>query len=1249
MKTYLSSIFFLRTFPVLLLSGGLSLEAQLPEVHTHKTGAEFVVTADFTGNGLADTVIIDRVSGAYRMGRQSAAGILSWEEPRGTGIGGVTGASAGRVYSSGRHSLVVTAPEANRLHIIDVSDTGSSPQAAYAMGRTGPQSIATGQLAGTSTREDFAVASVLNDAGTPYALGFYENLGGGNLGLPGPGYLSDSTERFDRLQRVVLSTAPAHSSTVGFLEVSAIESCLMVVSLNEAGLPQRLSVCGLPVEARYELVRFGGASVGTLLTYVPGDSFFTRRTLSQAGTDFVADPPQDIAAPFPLGSLAAVKGDGTVRLALLSADGVEAAVFAFDGVSLGALAQTITAPSPFEPITAVVPAGDGEGMVVLRGGDAPGRSAGADFYRWDAGSGEFIVESSADFPSMAPRAGMANVTLMSGEPFVDATARPITLRNARDWTSGSPPALPGTVEVTAEVFESESVGLTDPQVLNLGFSDPGSTFALLNQYSDPVSIFTLSRAGGAVIGQVSIEPQPGLYDRSIELRFNANPASLTIRFRDAGGTWQTYADPGPEPDPSDAAYPAWFSQFASLVRFSETTIEYYGVNAAGETTPIRRAHFRFTEPPDTLSTLDDGVPDYAKLGLGVNPFRLPDGDANTGIGNALQAILAGGAAPARWLSGSAVDVYVRPLSHDGASNPLTPSRLATDPPETLPDGTVYGGNQIFARTLSGAPAGQGRDPIPATVDRNEGLGTYPPFAEPSAYLASLSGEATGLFVVSTRPGYALAGPLPAAPDPSSVGRELVGLLPLAGIEQPQYTRAYTGGSLAAEAAAWKAGAEAFYAAQPPPVVAETLDATETVAALLFERWLQARFVERGLLVGDYALTVPDAGNPPAFNADFLTLTPYRTREGARPMTMSTEGAVSAVQEALRAVTRWDDTHGAYNLAAAAESMRDFARNSPSVGAEALRTVATDVYRISAAYGNEFPGALEPPVDVLRRFIATGSLPEPYTQDHNDLPGAPFTSLELSDYADAVTGITAAMAAPSPRGTEWLQVEFRADSQDYPGCLVVQEAGLPGVLYSLFNRDGRAFRLPANFEIVPGTRLSVHVFTDPPFTACAGDALEVIEVGGAAVATVQLLPTGTGVDTDGNLIGDEWEKAFFGETGVDPWEDAAGDGYTYLQKYLDGKDPFLPVSYASAPAVSLALPVLQIDNSNPSLVVVTFDFPEPYASMLEFQVYEGPTLSGDWTPAPYTITSPVPGSFEVSIPLGGGPGSFWQIGMSLPEP
>ncbi len=1227
-----------------LLGGAAHLAAQLPEVRVQEGAAEIVVTADFTVNGLPDIIVVDRVSGAYRFGRQNPAGVITWEEPRGSGVADVTSATAGRVLSPGRHVLVVTSPDTNRLQIIDPLNTILAPHGAGVPGRIGPLSVATGQLEGTHAREDFAVATSLNDSSLPYSLGFYENLGSASLILPDPAHVTDSTFRHDQLKRVSLSGSL--NSTIGYLEIDDTQACLRVASMNEPGPPvTRLSVCGLAADTRYELVRFGGAAIGTLLTFVPGERVFTRRSLSASGSDFIAGSPQNFPTPFPLGGLTAVSGGGETWLALLSEDGMEIAVHEFDGTAPGALIQTLDAPSPAEPFTAAVSMGNGEGLLVLRGGTGGG-SDGADFYAWDAGGGQFSLENSQDFPSIAPRSGMANVTLMTGEPFVDVSARPLSLRHARDWTSGPPPSPPANVEVAGERFQSENLGLGDPQNLNLGPFVPSSTYALLNQYADPVSIFTLSRASGAMDGQVSVSPQPGLYDRSIELRFTANPASLTIWFRDAGGTWQVYADPGPEPNPTDAVYPGWFSQFSNLVRFQETTIEYFGVTPSGRATPIRRAHYRFTQPPDTLSSLGDGVPDYAKLGLGLNPFRLPDGDAGAGIGNSLQSILDGSGIPARWLSGSAVDVYVRPLSDDGTGNPLAPSRLATDPPETLPDGTVYGGNQIFARTLSGALVGQGRDPIPATIDRNEGLGIYPPFPEPSALLTSLSGEHASVFVVSTRPNYALAGTLPTAPAPSSVGRELIGLLPLTGISWPSYSRAFTGGTLTAEANAWRAGAEAFHNSQPPPVVAETLDATETLAALLFERWLQTRMVARGLLSGDFTPTTPDAGNPPAFNPNFLTLTSHRTREGARPMSTATSGAVSPVEEALREISRWAPSHAAHNPATAAAAIRQTTRDSADPGVAALRDVARDVYRISAAHGNAFPGALEPPVDVLRRFIATGALPEPYAPGFSDLAGAPFTSLPASTYAGAVNGIPVITASPAARPSSLLLLEFRADSLDTPGCLVVNEVFFPSTLYSLFNPDGEAFRLPANFRVLPGTRLEARVFTDAPFAACVGTSLEVIELGGVPLAEIALLPSASGEDTDGNLLGDEWEQAFFGDTGADPWADLNGDGYTNLQKYLDGKDPFVFASYSANPPADLHLPVLLIEPAGPGQARITFQFPEPYAGALIFQLFADMTLAGSWTPAPQAITSPSPGNFEVVVPTTVEDKNFWRVGLSL---
>lgn len=1222
------------------------LNAQLPGVGIQESATEIIVTADFTGNGLIDTVLVDRASGAWRIGAQNVSGTLTWSPAYAGGIGDVSAATAGRVLQSTRHTLLLVGADANKLAMIDPTVPTNLPVVSYPSGSIGPSGVVTGRILGVGTHDDVIVASSLNNFPQPYRLRGYDNAPAGNLTLHSSP-LNASSAIYDGLHRALLG--PSAADWVSFMERSGGAACLRIFSMAETGMPVRLIVCGLTGETRFATAQFGGASIATLLTWEPGNASFSRHTISASGGgNYSAAAPVSVAAPFPLGAVVPVIGNGIVRLALLSADGFEVSVHDFDGSSLGPSIQQLFASSPMEPIRFVSPMAGAEGMLVLRG-DPAGTGTGvsnAELFEWSAGLGSFALASSASFDPIAPRAGMANVTFMTAEPFVNADARPILLRNTRDWTSGAQPVLPGPVSSVAETWLGESSGLGSAQVVGLGAAPAGTNYVLFNQYADPISIFTLSRAEGAVIGQVGIDPQPGTYDKSIELRFASLPAGLTIYFRDLGGSWQLYAEPGPEPAIGDPGYAAWFSTFASLVRYQATTIEYYGVSG-NRRTPIRRASYTFTEPPDTLSSLGDGVPDYVKLGLGHNPFSSPEGDPSSGALNWRQALLDGSGVDNRRLSGAAVDVYVRPLSDDGMGDALTPSRLATNPPEVLPNGTVFGGNQIFAFDLGGGELGKGSDPLPATTDRNEGLGNYPAFADPSAYLTTLTAGPGAVHVLASRNNFALAGNLVASPSLSSVGRELVGILPIAEVSQPEYSRSLTGGSLAAEAAAWVSGATSFFNAAPPPEVSSSLSAADAVALLLFEQWLQQRMVDRGLLSGDYAIPVPSVSSPSVWNPNYLSLTGFRAREGASPMASSTEGPVTASAAALRSLAQWQEAFPAYRLAEVAEVIRDYVLTSADAGAAALRQLATDVYRISATHGEANPGALEPPLDVLREFLATGALPEIYTSDFVDLPGSPFTALAATAYENAINGMAAARSLPAGRPTVQMSVEFRADSFDTPGCLLVNELFVPGVVYSLFNRDGRPFRLPSSFSVLPGTRMELRAFTDLPSGSCTATALEVIELEeGQPLVEVLLLPTANGSDSDGNLLGDEWELAFFGQLGNDPWLDASNDGYTTLQKYLDGKDPFMPASYGGGSPVVLEIPELFIDSSVPGQVTISFTFPDEYIDQLSVGIYEDPTLSGDWSLAPYPLSNPQPNQYQFVVPFGTS-AEFWQVGISLP--
>jgi hypothetical protein len=1223
------------------LASVLPVFAQLPAISVEETVNEIHLAADFTGNSLTDTVIIDRTSGAYRLGRQNSPGNFVWGEPQATGVGKITGATAGLFVVTGRHALVVAAPEANRVSFIDpLSTTG--PILSDTPNTLGPLSLASGQIFGSTALEDLLVTTSLNSGPNSFWFTRYVNQPAGTLAQSGAS--TSSPVRFDSAGRVVLKTSL--SSTVGFMQRASLTSNFRVLSLNESGSPQRLIVTGLPAEARFVLAPFAGAAHGTLITYVPGQAAFTRRTISEGTPDvYSAGAPVDIALPFPAGAISAIKGGGVVRLAVLREDGLQLAIFEFDGLNLGALVQTVDATSPSEPLAGIVSLGNADGFMALHAA-GPGRgSVRADPHLWDGGTGKFVAGPSATFPEIAPRAGAGNITLLTAEPFVTPSARPISLRNARDWTSGPPPILPGSINVTAEVFLSEPQGLGNPVAMNLGTSPAGASHTLLNQYAPGISVFTLSRAGGAQVGQVGISPGPGVYSRAVELRFRSLPAGLTIFFRDAGGVWQTFVDPGPELDLAHPDYALWFGKFSALVRYKNTTIEYYGRDGFGRRTPVRQAQFRFTSPPETLSSLGDNVPDYVKLGLGINPFRLPEGESAAGVANSLQRVLRGSGVDPRWLAGSAFDLYVRPLSHNGTSA-STGSRRALNPLEVLPDGTTNTGNQIFVYSLSGSLLAQGKDPIPATATRNEGLGIYnPPFTQASAFIPTLGGADKTVFLAATRASFALAGILPPDTESSSRGRELFGLLPVSPPAFGDYTRAYTGGTDASEAAAWVSGATAFYSAQPPPVVSETINSIDVVAALVFERWLLQQFLQRDLLPASFAPPAASTSSPPPANPNHLTLSGFRTRETAQPMGPGIEGAVSPTPDALRAIEQWHEDHPAYRLSSAASAIRSTVATSGNFSIAALRSVVLDIFRISAAHGNQHPGAFDPPIDVLRAFLATGEIPEVYTAGFTGLTGAPFSSLSPAIYTQALNGVAIALAAPQPRPNAVFVVEMRPDSHDWPGCLVVNRVS-PSFLYSLFNHDGAAFRLPANFNVLPGTRIEIRAFTDASFPACVGAALEVIEVGGVPIAEVTLLPSASGEDTDGNLLGDAWELAFFGHLGVDPWEDMNGDGYTNLQKYLAGKDPFMFPSYSMLELVDLQLPVLHIESLTPGFLLITFEFPAAYALSLNFHLFENATLAGPWTATPLMIESPSPGQFEVVVPYDVENRGFWRVGLSL---
>ncbi|MBI3853461.1 MAG: PD40 domain-containing protein [Verrucomicrobia bacterium] len=89
----------------------------------YETPAEFLTSGDFNGDGLPDVLVLDKAIGNARVGYQDNAGVLTWSAPLVSGVENASGCGIGRLLQSGRDAFAVTAPDFNRIALMDVSNS----------------------------------------------------------------------------------------------------------------------------------------------------------------------------------------------------------------------------------------------------------------------------------------------------------------------------------------------------------------------------------------------------------------------------------------------------------------------------------------------------------------------------------------------------------------------------------------------------------------------------------------------------------------------------------------------------------------------------------------------------------------------------------------------------------------------------------------------------------------------------------------------------------------------------------------------------------------------------------------------------------------------------------------------------------------------------------------------------------------------------------------------------------------------
>jgi hypothetical protein len=774
---------------------------------------------DFDGDGRRDLIIVDKATGTYRIGYQLSPGVYTWVLPRASGIAGATGLGIGKINSQSYDSLALTGPDANRVNLIDATNTSipGLPISVF-LPSLGPNVAAVIDIGGPTNTvlDDLYVASLYN--GIPaWRETLIRNNGGTNQTL-----LADNSILYlrERANPVLLHTN--RPTRLGLFErgTGPTNDMFSVFDMSGGAALKLTSatVSRAPQPFEYVTGQFAAANPYTeFLLYPPtGWYFYDYQVIEPVpGTYSLAYSNIYYFSNY-VDRILSLPGTNGTRLLVFDVSDTSATIYTFDGQSPPSFMQQFNA-APGEHFTGAAILGNGGFMAY----SAPsGQNTTARFAQWTWTGSAYSNNASGNLPPVSGYSASGNVMQFQFEPFV--TNNPILLRlnNAGDWASG-PTLSGGNISVKTETFLSSTQGLANPTPILVGPAHPLAAFGLANQYTNMISLFSFTPPAGDKTSDVTISPSPGLYSVTIQLQFTAANPSDHIYFRFGNGAWT-----------------AWSG--GMLVQlFTNTQVQYYGQpNAGNGKSIVKTANYTFTQGPSTLDSKGDGIPDYVKIALGLKLTGSGDSDGD-GYSD-LEELIHGfnpldpASVPTNYphLDDQAVfDLSVTPKPWDGFSNVMT--LCATN---TL----------LHAYDLQGSLRSEG------LVDTN----TWP-----VAVLSNIIIVADDRLVVdATDPHYDIL----AASSDTRVGREMVGMVAVPPLQRPTVSYAFGGGNITNEAHNWIAAASNTFNHLPRAVLTNTLTPNSTLEALLFE-------LETARLLGT-------RGNSWASN---LTLFPFRPSDAGR--------------------------------------------------------------------------------------------------------------------------------------------------------------------------------------------------------------------------------------------------------------------------------------------------------------------------------------------------------------------------------
>jgi hypothetical protein len=1141
---------------------------------TAELADEFLIGGDVNQDGIPDVVIVSKSAGAIQLGHQNAEGQFHFIESGPAGIKPVTGASFGNQLFPGQAGLAVTGPEANRVSLIELGAGAISPSSQVYVNPAGPHQVIALPIPGpgATALDDLFVSAIWNSP-TANISARVRNSDGVNFSPLGESPLAG---RLERLQKIVLE----QGGPILIAGIMHSDSPAFVVMSVSAGIDNVLLHEGLPADVQFAYGFFAEAPHPHIVFYrQKAAAFSVRRVASGVGGMLVLGQESSFTAGMPIRQVLALSDETTSRLLFVFDDGLTAAVYDFDGENTPVLNQALPLPDGFKVIGAV-----GLGLNVFvrlapqdgSSGDGSGLDDPGYYAYFGVEGGNYVLLDKGQLKPASLSSGDGNVFEFHFEPFIHPQPRLLRVLKAGDWTSqlnlGG-----GQVAVVRESYTGSETGLGNPVPAMLGPKHPQSQFGLPNQFREDMSFFTFIPPVENPVAQVSVFPPPGKYPRSVRVQLTADRPNVHIRYRLGDCPWNNYNDP--------------------FVIFAATTVSFYAQDALSPAkSAIRSARYEFDLSPGKLDSDGDGVPDFVKVALGLDPLSGELDSDGDGFSD-LEEILRGwdpadpsdpvdlnnpqpGDPKPGFEQRAGFDLAVTPFPWDGASNAQA---------------AAAAGTLVQLHELTGAFL---------LANATEPDADQP--GHSTAWFEAAPVQAGHPFLVlSTEPHFNI---VTANPD-SRIGRELIRVFP-----QPQvkpvivdYVYGQAGGNLAAEADAWIKAAQDAYLNAERETFAVELTVADTLAALLLARELTHVVQQRGM--------EPEIG---------VTLTPFRFAD---------KGRLAIGDNVLALVESAFGNEPPYRMRTMFDIIDSMIQNPPNPMVSALIDVAHEIYRISSALNNEEPGAYPPPVDALRSFIEEGTLHSSYDAALSFPPGA---------LQNAQNGLNYIRNQIAFRPFNTVDARVRFDTFTAP-CRILNRVDISGEILSLFDDHGRPFSLPETFQLLPGTLLRLSGYTDFIFPGCPGQSMEVVKV------ELLSVPVPGAGDSDGNLLDDEWEELYGGIIG-DPFADSDGDGYPDIQEMWEGTNPLDPNDFPNVPPVQFEWPFIEIGLLPGGEVELLWSWPEAYIDKIEFLVHATTDLHDNLIPVPVSIIHLGGGQIAAYIPApeSGVQAQFFTISLALAE-